>query len=234
MKKGLILSLLVLMVLSAFVLSSCFTPAATTNIGTSIYEAVSGWSTDVAVNVTGVVIGYPGRAVDGKDIGGFSKKLFVEDDKGGVYVFDYDLNESYDSTPSNYKFDLGEEVTINGTLTKYYGNFELKVATVTAITKTGKTFSIIPDDLTDASTFSGELLRLVKISGTASDVSGNSFKVITSKLGAVSVYDSTYGSGLNFDSLIKDGDNVEVTGIAYLYNNAYEILPRLQSDIVKK
>jgi DNA/RNA endonuclease YhcR with UshA esterase domain len=234
MKKTFVFGIAAIMIFGVFVLSSCFTPAPTVKLGTSIYDAISTWSTDTAVKVTGVVIGYPGRKIGSNYVGGFSGKLYIEDEKGGVYVYNYNLNESYDSTPSNYKFNIGDVVTISGTLTKFYNDFEIKAAT-SDVVKTGKTFDVVPDDLTtkDAS-FTAHLLRLVKVSGTATAVSGKSFDLVTTDLGTITVKDDTYGKHLDFDTHLKNGDKVDVTGIARIYYSKNTVFPRTVDDIVKK
>jgi DNA/RNA endonuclease YhcR with UshA esterase domain len=236
MKKGLILSLTAFMVLSVFVLSSCFSPAPkVVTLGTSIYDATSGWSTDTAVSsIKGVVIGYPGRKIGSNYVGGFSSKLFIEDEKGGVMVYNSGLNETYDATPSSYNFKIGDVVTVSGTLTDYYGNFEVTPSSTANIVKTGDTFDVKPDDLTTASTLTGENLRLVKLSGTATNISNKSFDLLTTNLGTITVKDYTYGKILDFDTIIANGDNVDVTGIVYTSYGNYIVYPRIKADIVKK
>ena len=236
MKKVFVLGITAVMIFGVFVLSSCFTPAPkpAANLGTALYDAISSWSTDVSIKATGVVIGYPGRKIGSNYVGGFSGKLYIEDEKGGAYVYNYDLNESYDSTPSSYKFNIGDVVTISGTLTKFFDDFEIVTATSNVV-KTGKTFDVVPDDLTttDAS-FTAHLLRLVKVSGTATAVSAKSFDLVTTDLGTITVLDKTYGKHLDFDTYLKNGDEVNVTGIACIYYSKNTVFPRTVNDVVKK
>ena len=215
MKKWLILSLITI-ILSVFVLSSCFTPAPkpAASLGTSIYNVISSWSTDTMVNVKGMVIGYPKRTINFKDVGGFSGVLFIEDEKSGIAVNNIGLNETYASTPDSYNFNIGDVVSVTGTLVKIkYDNYKITIKSTSSVSKSG-TFDVKPDDLTTASaTFTGEKLRLAKISGIATDVSNEHFEVITTNLGTVTVVDITSGQILDFDTIINNGNNVDVTGI---------------------
>jgi DNA/RNA endonuclease YhcR with UshA esterase domain len=237
MKKTFVFGIAAVMIFGVLALSSCFTPAPkpVVNLGTALHDAISSWSTDVSINATGVVIGYPGRKIGSDCVGGFSGKLYIEDSKGGAYVYSKEINESYDSTPSSYKYAIGDVVTVSGTLTKYHDDFEIKTAT-SDIVKTGKTFDVVPDDLTTSdATLTGHLLRLVKVSGTATDVSAKAFKLVTgTEAGTLTIKDNTYGKILDFDTYIKNGDKVEVTGISSIYYGAPTVFPREAADTVVK
>ncbi len=243
-----ILSLITIVILSTSVLNSCF-PTPSKTLGISIYEAMNNWSSNTSVTVKGVVIGYPARTINSAKgpihLGGFSGVLFIEDKKSGIAVNNIGLNETISLTPNSYNFNIGDVVSVTGTLVKIkYNYYKITIKSISDISKSG-TFDVEADDLTTASTFAGENLRLIKISGMATDISdvsnilhinktNEAFELVTTNLGTVTVIDNTYGKILDFNKHISNGDNVDVTGIVYTYYGNYVVYPRIQADIAKK
>ena len=200
-------------------------------IGTSIYDGINSGKTEVKVR--GVVIGYPARKVGRNKVGGFNKTMYIQDDKAAVYVRNNNFNESYDSPPQSFNFNIGDIVEVSGKLTTIHRYFGINTQSTSDIRKTGCLFDVEPDDLTKVKSFdNGEYLRLVKVKGRVSELTSHSFSLITNNLGTIVVYDLTSGQKLDFDTYIKNGDIVNVVGIlSARYTGDHIIMPRLKSDV---
>ncbi|MCD6427671.1 MAG: Ig-like domain-containing protein, partial [Caldisericaceae bacterium] len=163
------------------------------------------------VKVQGNVVLTPGT-LDSSD-----KEMYIQDETGGIDV--------YYSSGGIPDLQLGDRVTVSGTISSYHNKIQIKPTSVSDVTFNDYGGFVVPQTVT-SSDISDHLGTLVYISGTVSDKGSSSFKV-----NGVKVYiDGDTGIDI---SGVNDGDTVTVVGIAEQCYSDYEILPRYQYDIAK-
>jgi hypothetical protein len=150
----------------------------------------------------------------------FSNQYFyLEDGSAGIQIYKYD-KEFPDLAEGN-------QVTITGELSSRSGEQRIKVASSQEITVTDSTEKGL-EPLSDPPIESQMVGRLIKITGTVEDASGQY------------IYLNYQGKTLpvyiirNTDIKkphIKSGDQLEIWGILSYYKDDFRLLPRYQSDI---
>ncbi len=213
MRKLLVISLFVLLIVSAF---SEVIPIA------QIYK-LNGSET---VEATGVVLVEPNALMN--------KTTWIQDSSAGIMI--------YGNLPT---FKLGDVIKITGKTKLYYGILEILPDKIEVIGKS----EVKPVNLNElfkelaeqndgkissqkiSETFYSVMSMLVTLEGTISSIEKQKFTVTTEYF-EILVYLRKEANVSTKD--LRKGDKVSVTGIMYLYNGTFEILPRNQQDVVKK
>lgn len=149
----------------------------------------------------------------------FEKRLYIQDETAGVR-----LKLDYDEWP---KVEIGTRIAAKGKFKTYYTEKELEITDSSEVEigtkETINPFSIKTGEI---SFREGDLVR---ISGTISETSGDTFYVDDGS-GPAKIYvkDET---GIKLPDKHK-GDRAEIIGIVNNWSGNFRILPRMQSDIV--
>ncbi|WP_319946926.1 immunoglobulin-like domain-containing protein [Paenibacillus caseinilyticus] len=145
-----------------------------------------------------------------------NRSFYMQDSTGGIYVY---------SPSSTDTLAIGDKVTVSGIKKTFNG--ELEFDSGASVAKLGTEpvpapVVVTPDQVGDQQ---GKLVTLKKV--TVSDVRASDFNV-TAGGSTVMVYTGAYGVGT---SQVKQGDIIDLTGIAAYYNKN-QIKPRTAADIV--
>jgi DNA/RNA endonuclease YhcR with UshA esterase domain len=169
------------------------------------------------VTVTGVVTSKPGI------FGGTG--FYLQDATGGLYIY-----------PSSANFSVGDVVSVSGKLSPY--NTEQEMGTVLAMTKTGTASVPAPQVATSVNDANqGQLVTLqnVKIANLVSAAPSGSFEF--DALAA----DGTTAAHVRVDTRIglnqsqfayKEGQIVDISGVAAIFKGVYQLKPLAATDIV--
>ncbi|MBE3594378.1 MAG: 5'-nucleotidase C-terminal domain-containing protein [Candidatus Carbobacillus altaicus] len=154
-----------------------------------------------------------------------AKGFYIQDDTAGLYVY----------TNDDYKVKPGDVVDVIGATKSYNGEWEIDSPSKVIIVGQGslpQPKTIQPDDVPNVQ---GEVVRLAKV--TIKDLKEvNSFGTFeftaTTDDGKSVTVRVDNRTGLAYkDFTFKDGDVVDVVGIASIYNTVYQIKPRWAEDI---
>ncbi len=179
---------------------------------TSIKEAYDDYATleNSLVQATGVVTAK------------FGNLVFIQDATEGVAIWLGEASEVAD------QLSIGSNVTITGGLTKYSGMVEIVPVNGDNVEINGE--SPIPSPkVISIDEVLNNLGNLVKVSNATVESVSSSSLVISGGTGNLTIYDNKVG--LDFSSLVKEGDIVNITGIVGYYIDKPEIFPRETSDI---
>lgn len=149
----------------------------------------------------------------------FSDRLYIQDETAGTR-----LKLKNGTWPSN--IEIGTRLTIKGKIKTYYLEKELQITDISEIEISSKE-TVIPFSIK-----TGEISQwegaLVKISGTITETSGDTF-YIDDGTGSAKIYikDKT---GITLPQKHK-GDKAEITGIVNNWSGNFRILPRITEDI---
>lgn len=169
------------------------------------------------VHVQGIVTTQPGAWG--------AKGFYIQDQTGGLYVY----------TQVDYKVKPGDVVDVIGATKKYFGEWEIDSPTqVTVLEQASlpQPKTIAPDDVANVQ---GELVRLANVTiqdlKEVNNFGTFEFKATTDESKSVTVrVDNRTGLAYK-DFTFKNGDTVDVIGIASVYNDVYQIKPRWVEDI---
>jgi len=163
------------------------------------------------VKVTGIVTTLPGLF--------FDSRLYIQDETGGIRV---KLKNGI------WPLDIaaGTRLTVKGQIDTYYSEKELQIVDISE-KEIGDKESIAPFVLRtgEMNLHEGDL---VKVSGTISETSGDTFYVDDGS-GVAKIYVKDE-SGIKLPTKHK-GDKAEIIGIVNNWSGNFRILPRMQSDI---
>ncbi|MEA1994367.1 MAG: hypothetical protein U9N35_08280 [Euryarchaeota archaeon] len=161
------------------------------------------------VAIRGVVTAPPGIFRD--DV------MYIQDSTAGIKVYSLALK--------NLDIELGDIVTIDGVIDRYYENIEIKFLKKEKISISGHE-NPVPLDLSteNAKKMKGSFVR---VEGTVTDVQNKKF-YIADESGEIAAYIDK-DTGINLT--IKKEDNVVVMGVISQYKECVEILPRYEDDI---
>ncbi len=150
----------------------------------------------------------------------YENVVYLQDDTGGVRVY---LESG--EFPEGLK--LGDKLRVKGKRGSWYGEIEIEVGDPSGIEKLTENNLVNPLTIETGKLNLYEGL-LVRISGTVSQTSGDTF-YITDGTGEAKVY-IRQATQINKPKMSK-GDSCVVLGIVSSYNAAFRILPRYQDDI---
>ncbi|QZA33572.1 5'-nucleotidase C-terminal domain-containing protein [Hydrogenibacillus sp. N12] len=156
-----------------------------------------------------------------------AKGFYLQDETSGLYVY----------TPTDYGLAPGHAVEVIGKTKEYNGEWEIDSPLEVRTLETGAPLpnpkTIRPADLPEVQ---GELVRLpgVTISGLKEVNKYGTFEfTATTEDGAAALIRVDSRTGLAYkDFPFKNGDRVDVVGIASVYDAVYQIKPRGAADIV--
>ncbi|AFC32599.1 hypothetical protein PM3016_5940 [Paenibacillus mucilaginosus 3016] len=145
-----------------------------------------------------------------------NKSFYMQDSTGGIFVYSPSVTET---------LALGDKVSVSGIKKTFNG--ELEFDSGATVTKIGTEPVPAPIQITPAQVgdHQGKLVTLKGVK--VSDIRANDFNV-TSGGSTVMVYTGAYGVGT---TQVKDGDIIDLTGIAAYYNKN-QIKPRSAADIM--
>ncbi|MDD4996414.1 MAG: DUF5689 domain-containing protein [Patescibacteria group bacterium] len=138
----------------------------------------------------------------------------------GVQIYSY-----YKDFP---ELKIGDEILVKGEISQSRGEKRVKIKTKEDILLLNKGVVIEPRFLV-IDTISGEFVGdLIKIKGLVIEKTGQEI-FINDDAGEITVYIKEY---VDIDkSVVKEGDNVEITGILTKNNDEFRLLPRGNKDI---
>ncbi|MDY0323347.1 MAG: 5'-nucleotidase C-terminal domain-containing protein, partial [Candidatus Carbobacillus sp.] len=158
-----------------------------------------------------------------------AKGFYIQDQTAGLYVY----------TLQDYQVKPGDVVDVIGETKNYNGEWEIDSPSKVIIVGQGslpQPKTIEPDDVANVQ---GEVVRLAKV--TINDLkevmSGSKYYgtfefTATTESGKSVTVRVDNRTGLAYkDFTFKNGDTVDVIGIASVYNNVYQIKPRWVDDI---
>jgi DNA/RNA endonuclease YhcR with UshA esterase domain len=146
-----------------------------------------------------------------------SMTTYIQDDTAGITLYGR-------SVPQDLK--VGDIIKVTGKTKIYYDIPEVLPDSVEII-GTGKPRAV----KIQSSNFRDYLSNLVTVDGTV--VSAGKYQ-FTVKAGTL-IFTVYIKKGVPVSTAgLNDGESISVTGIMYLYNGMFEILPRFSEDIIKK
>ncbi|MCK4247172.1 MAG: hypothetical protein KAT49_00410 [Methanomicrobia archaeon] len=161
------------------------------------------------VSIQGVVTAPPGVFRD--DV------MYIQDSTAGIKVYSRVLRD--------LDIELGDIVTIEGVIDRYYENIEIKFLKTEKISICGnETPYPLSLSIKEAKQREGSF---IKIEGTVNSVYKNKFYLEDENDEIIVYIDKDTGISIT----VKKGDKVQVSGIISLYKGEMEILPRYNNDI---
>ena len=145
------------------------------------------------------------------------KTAYIQDNTAAVCVY---------NSSSNLELSVGDEITVEGSLTTFNGLLEIApltistVSTGNAVTPTVKTIAEINTDANGDNDLQGMYVKIVDATVTAISVSGNSQSVTISQNGQTM---TVYGGSLS----VSANDVITVVGNIGCYNNVQIVHPQL-------
>jgi len=193
--------------LSIFVFSILW-PAPIFGVVGSTPSEIKSLSTGEKVQVQGIVIVEPGV---------LGKQIFYLD---GIQIYSY-----YKDFPG---LKIGDKISVTGEISQSHGEKRIKIKTKEDILLLNGGVVIEPKFLSINAIDTQFLGNLIKIKGLVIEKTGQEI-FINDDTGELTVYIKEY---TDIDkSVIKEGDNAEITGILSLNNDKLRLLPRNDKDI---
>ncbi len=172
---------------------------------------IKGLDVETKVETKGIVIVEPGI---------LGLQIFYLD---GVQIYSY-----YKDFPD---LKIGDEILVKGEISQSRGEKRIKIKTKEDIVILNSSVSVEPKFLTISSINNQFVGNLIKIKGLVIEKAGQEI-FINDNTGELTIYIKPYAS-VN-KSIIKEGDNVEITGILSQNNDELRLLPRGNQDLVIK
>ena len=170
---------------------------------------------DAEILVQGIVTVLPGTLS--------ANYIYIQDETGGIQVY---------SSKKNFpNLSLGQKVTVLGTLSEAYNEKRINIQTAQDITILSQEKEPEPLNLKTGQINEDSEGMLVKVTGKVVEPRGNLF-YLDDGSGKVKIY-------IDPDTKIekprlKEGQEIEVTGIVSQYKEPYRILPRKSEDLKTK
>ena len=208
----------IVLVLGVFVCASCqiawaFEPTPAQDMSIAKARALTSGQT---ARVTGIVT-VPSGAFASSISTGFA----IQDSTAGIYVLD-----------AAHSFELGEKVRVTGRRGSEFGQRNLRLESAEKLPGSGR---IVPRPVRTGRVGEAENGYLITAKGRIERVQDDApygYKIfIDDGSGVLQVFIDA-STGLLADVRVwKPGDSIDVIGFAGRYNEAYEIMPRIPSDI---
>ena len=208
----------IVLLLAAFVCASCqiawaFEPTPVRDMSIAEARALTSGQT---ARVTGIVT-VPSGAFASSISTGFA----IQDSTAGIYVLD-----------AAHSFKLGDRVRVSGRRGSEFGQRNLRLESAERLPGSGK---IVPRPVRTGGVGEAEDGYLITATGRIDRVQDDApygYKIfIDDGSGVLQVFIDA-STGLLADARAwKPGDSIDVIGFAGRYNEAYEIMPRIPSDI---
>lgn len=190
--------------------------------GVTIFDIRSGEVADgESVTLSGVLVSSPLTRADGES--GKSDGFFVQDPAGGEYSGLYVWSQGQFGT----ELDVapGDEVTISGQISEYFGWTELVVGDATAITPTGSGTLPSPADLGDGAGVDWDAWESVPVTlhdQTVESVSAYSTGYLTAGIGL--------DDGFVYNDFDCRGAYASITGVIFYQYEEWSINNRSEAD----
>lgn len=167
----------------------------------------------------------------------FGAPAYIQDQTGGIAVYDFNFTEAV---------NIGDEVTITGTITHFNGLTEIENVTIDATPSTGNTVTptvvtisqLLNDGVGGNEVYESRLLRIngVTVNTSAWTVSGSGTNYKLSD-GSAEI-DVRVDNDVPFAGEPAPGGSFDIVGVLSQYKRnapfvgGYQLMPRLSSDVI--
>jgi len=151
----------------------------------------------------------------------FGDLIAIQDDTRGIEVWLGEIKHD--------PIKLGDVVTVRGQLTTYNNMIEIIVGKEDDLIINGSAPVPAPKEIT-INEIPDNLGNLVIVKGLTVKSADNRKIIVSDGTNTTIVYCKR--AGFNPTEVVKIGDKIDVIGIAHLYKEYYEILPRSEEDII--
>ncbi len=206
------------LLLAAILVSGCQKAALSdpAQIETVSIKEARGMSIGERVRVSGTV-----TVQSGAFASSISSGFAVQDDSAGIYVVDAD-----------HAFNLGDRVEITGKRGAEFGQSNIVLESAEKLTGSG---SVIPKSVRSGNVGEAQEGILIRVEGYVTQTRGDppyGYKAfIDDSSGEFQIFVNVSTGLVDNARDWKAGDFISVIGVVGQYENTYEIMPRISSDI---
>lgn len=206
------------LLLAAVLVSGCQTAAVSdpAQIETVSIKEARGMSIGERVRVSGTV-----TVQSGAFASSISSGFAIQDDSAGIYVVDAD-----------HAFNLGDRVEITGKRGAEFGQSNIVLESAEKLTSSG---TVIPESVRTGNVGEAQEGTLIRVEGYVKQTRGDppyGYKAfIDDSSGECQIFVNISTGLVDNARDLKVGDFISVIGVVGQYENTYEVMPRILSDI---